>query len=131
MKNIILFGFIAFTIIGLLSSSMLNSFAEKGGNDKAKGIPSSCDNSNGKAPIKNPNCSDPPPNTVNCTYNDDGGITVQDLVNALGITGIIAQAYIDSAENVNPEQRDSVINNDAEFTALNNLLEFNNHPLCT
>lgn len=132
VKNLILFTVLAFTIASLLSSSItLNSFAEKGGNDKAKGIPSSCDNSNGKAAIKNPNCSDPPPSTVNCTYNEDEEITAQDLVDALGISNSVAQSYIDTAENINPDERDSVVNNDAEFEALNIWLEFENYPICT
>lgn len=45
---------------GLMSSDYFGAFAEKGGNDKAKGVPQGCDNDKGKDKSNNPNCNSEP-----------------------------------------------------------------------
>ena len=58
MKNLILFAFLTLTIMGLMSPFIVfDSFADKGGNDKAKGNPQGCDNDKGKDNQQNPNCN--------------------------------------------------------------------------
>jgi len=131
MKNLVLFTFLAFTILGLLSPNMSELFADKGGNGKSQGEPKGCDNNKGKDAIKNPNCSDSTPNTVNCTYGEDNEITTQDLMDALDITESRAQSIITTAENANPDENDQMVNNELEFVALNNFLLSLLLPTCT
>lgn len=131
MKNLVLFTFLAFTILGLLSPNMSELFADKGGNDKSQGEPKGCDNNKGKDAVKNPNCSDSTPNTVNCTYGEDNEITLPDLMTALDITDTFAQSIIATAENANPDENDQIVNNELEFVSLNNFLSFLNFPICT
>ena len=42
----------------MLAFGVEDAFAKKGGNDKAKGDPQSCDNDKGEAKGQNPNCAE-------------------------------------------------------------------------
>ena len=66
MKSQLVFTILAFAITGLLAPSVVSDvYSEKGGNDKAQGTPSGCDNGKGKDITQNPNCGDgtTPPTT--------------------------------------------------------------------
>ncbi len=56
----------------LINFSTTDSFAEKGGNEKSQGTPSSCEKDKGKAAYKNPNCdSTTEPPIPTCNPDDD------------------------------------------------------------
>ena len=58
MNNIVGFAFLAFALTGILmTTSMSESFAAKGGNGSENANTQSCENPKGQAPSKNPNCS--------------------------------------------------------------------------
>jgi len=50
----------------ILNVGVEEAFAEKGGNDKAKGEPKGCDNNKGKDKEQNPNCKNGPPPPPPC-----------------------------------------------------------------
>jgi hypothetical protein len=57
MNKVIGFAFLAFALSGLLmTTSMSESFAAKGGNGSENANTQSCQNEKGQAPTKNPNC---------------------------------------------------------------------------
>jgi len=55
----------------LINFSTTDSFAEKGGNEKSQGTPSSCEKDKGKAVEKNPHCSTDEPPVPPCSLDDD------------------------------------------------------------
>jgi len=80
-----------------------DAFAGKGGNEKAKGVPQSCDNPKAKNQEQNPNCEsngngngnglDPLP--TNTCDGGDGAISLAEIPVALGFT----QSDIDDIED--------------------------------
>ncbi|MBS3922998.1 MAG: hypothetical protein KGZ37_07640 [Nitrosarchaeum sp.] len=123
MKNIILFGFLAFAITGLLTPSILSdSFAspeDAPGRDQGTKTASGCDKGTAK---NNPNCNGS--STPNPCSGDDGIITSTELAIYLGWTESEATALITIAE-INAGTKSNLnnqIDNSFELRQLNNIL---------
>ena len=141
MKNLLLFAFLAFSLTGMLTPSLVSdSFAgtENPGRDQGKKLANGCEK--GKQPKNNPNCD---PETEECPtgqHRDESGNCVPDVEPFTACDtngdGVIDLAELDAAvgadkdtmafiEGVDPLDDNGVIDTQTELNTLNAF--FGNH----